>query len=66
MKWYKKLLVSFYIGFYLFAVGEVCPRTTTELSLTIPMMIISSIANGIIIGNMQLYLVELKAKKAAF
>ena len=66
MTWHKKLLVSWYIGFYLFAVGEVCPRTTVELSLAIPMMIISSIANGIIIGNMQLYLVELSAKKSAF
>ena len=26
-EWYKSYAISFYIAFYLFGVGEVCPRT---------------------------------------
>ena len=29
MTWQKRFLVALYIGYYLFGVGEVCPRTTT-------------------------------------
>jgi hypothetical protein len=51
-----------YIGFYLFGVGEVCPRTQNEIIIAIPILIISSIVNGLIIGNMALYISELNRK----
>ena len=51
--------ISLYIGFYLFGVGEVCPRTSSELLVAIPILILSSIVNGLIIGNMALYISEL-------
>lgn len=51
-----------YIGFYLFGVGEVCPRTQKEIIIAIPILIISSIVNGLIIGNMALYISELNRK----
>jgi hypothetical protein len=57
---------SFYIGFYLFGVGEVCPRTETEILVAIPILILSSIMNGLIIGNMALYISELNKKGAEF
>lgn len=66
MKWHKRFLVALYIGYYLFGVGEVCPRTTTELGVAIPILILSSIVNGLIIGNMALYLAELYKKKLEF
>ena len=66
MPWEKKWLVTFYIGFYLFGVGEVCPRTVNELALAIILMIINSIINGIVIGNMALYLSEMAKKKNEF
>ena len=53
-----------YIGFYLFGVGEVCPRTQLEILVSIPILIVSSIMNGLIIGNMALYLQELNKKNA--
>lgn len=56
----------FYIGFYLFGVGEVCPRTETEILVSIPILILSSIMNGLIIGNMALYISELNKKGAEF
>lgn len=66
MEWSKRFLVSVYIGYYLFGVGEVCPRTQTELTVAIPILILSSIVNGLIIGNMALYLAELYKKKHEF
>lgn len=57
---------SFYIGFYLFGVGEVCPRTQPEILVAIPILILSSIMNGLIIGNMALYISELNKKNAEF
>lgn len=55
-----------YIGFYLFGVGEVCPRTQKEIIIAIPILIISSIVNGLIIGNMALYISELNRKSQDF
>jgi hypothetical protein len=66
MHWHKRFLVALYIGYYLFGVGEVCPRTTKELGVAIPILILSSIVNGLIIGNMALYLAELYKKKLEF
>jgi hypothetical protein len=62
----RSYLVSFYIGFYLFGVGEVCPRTQLEIIIAIPILILSSIVNGLIIGNMALYISELNKKNAEF
>ena len=59
---YRKYLVSLYIGFYLFAVGEVCPRSQTELFAAAVIMLLSLTVNGIIIGNMSLYLYQLNDK----
>ena len=58
----RSYLISMYIGFYLFGVGEVCPRTQNEIIIAIPILIISSIVNGLIIGNMALYISELNRK----
>tara|TARA_B110000305_G_C19257100_1_gene547619 strand:- start:144 stop:749 length:606 start_codon:yes stop_codon:yes gene_type:complete len=60
----RSYFTSMYIGFYLFGVGEVCPRTQLEILVSIPILIISSIMNGLIIGNMALYLQELNKKNA--
>ena len=62
----RSYFTSMYIGFYLFGVGEVCPRTQLEIIIAIPILIISSIANGLIIGNMAMYLQELNKKNADF
>ena len=62
----RSYLISLYIGFYLFGVGEVCPREQLEIVVAIPILIFSSIANGLIIGNMALYISELNKKNAAF
>jgi hypothetical protein len=62
----RRFWTCLYIGFYLFGVGEVCPRTQTEILIAIPILVISSIMNGLIIGNMALYLSELNRKDAEF
>ena len=62
----KKLLICLYIGFYLFGVGEVCPRTQPEIIIAVPILILSSIVNGLIIGNMALYISELNKKRSDF
>lgn len=62
----KKYFTSLYIGFFLFGVGEVCPRTRNELIVAIPILIFSSIFNGLIIGNMALYISELQKKQTEF
>lgn len=63
---YMTLYISWYIGFYLFGIGEVCPRTENEIFLAIPILIVSCIMNGLIIGNMSLYLQELNKKDDEF
>jgi CRP-like cAMP-binding protein len=62
----RQYWTSFYTAFYLFGVGEVTPRTQTEVILSIPILIISSIMNGLIIGNMALYISELQKKQSDF
>ena len=62
----RRYLICAYIGFYLFGVGEICPSTQTELSVAIPILVLSSIMNGLIIGNMALYLSELNRKTSIF
>jgi len=62
----RSYLISMYIGFYLFGVGEVCPRTQSEIIIAIPILIVSSIVNGLIIGNMALYITELHRKSQDF
>ena len=62
----RSYLISLYIGFFLFGVGEVCPREQGEIIIAIPILILSSIANGLIIGNMALYISELNKKNADF
>lgn len=62
----RRFAICFYIGFYLFGVGEVCPRTQIEILVAVPILIVSSIMNGLIIGNMALYLSELGKKNAEF
>lgn len=64
--WWRTYLECLYIAFYLFGVGEVCPKTTNELILSILVLILSSILNGLIIGNMALYMNELNRKNADF
>lgn len=66
MDWSQRFFVSLYIGYYLFGVGEVCPRTTYEFAAAIPILILSSIVNGLIIGNMAVYLAEFSKTKAEF
>ena len=66
MDWKRSYITSLYIAFYLFAVGEVCPRTEMEVFVAIFILILSSIVNGIIIGNMALYMNELNKKNAEF
>jgi len=62
----RRMQISWYISFYLFGVGEVCPRTQKEIYVAIAILILSSIFNGLIIGNMSLYLTELNKKNAEF
>jgi hypothetical protein len=45
-------------------VGEVCPKTKTEIFITILIHTISAVLNGIIIGNMAMYMVEINKSKA--
>ena len=55
-------MTSLYTGFYLFAVGEVTPRAESELVLAIISLMLSSILNGVLIGNMALFMNELQKK----
>lgn len=64
--WVRSYISSLYTAFYLFGVGEVCPRTVSELVASILVLILSSILNGLIIGNMALYMNELNRKNADF
>lgn len=64
--WSRSYIYSVFIAFYLLNVSEVCPKTQTEFTVAIMVMVVSSIANGIIIGNMALYMVELNKKNADF
>lgn len=64
--WSATYLHSLYTAFFLFGVGEVCPREVAELTLSILTLILSSIVNGLIIGNMALYMNELNRKNAEF
>jgi len=64
--WMRSYLTSLYLAFYLFGVGEVCPRTQVEVLVAIGVLILSSILNGLIIGNMALYMNELNKKNAEF
>jgi hypothetical protein len=64
--WQRSFFTSLYIGFYLFGVGEVCPRTQLEIIVAIPILIFSSIFNGLIIGNMALFISELNKKNSEF
>lgn len=42
------------------------PKTQSEVLLAIPILIVSSIMNGLIIGNMALYISELQKKASEF
>ena len=64
--WTRQYIYTIYIGFYMFAMGEISPRTHFELIFTIIILLISSLLNGIIIGNMALYMTELHKKKSQF
>ena len=64
--WLKSYIGSLYLAFYLFGVGEVTPRTQAEVLVAIAVLILSSILNGLIIGNMALYMNELNKKNAEF
>ena len=64
--WEHAYNVCLYIGYYLFVVGEVCPRTKTEIFVTIIIHITSAVLNGIIIGNMAMYMMELNKSGAEF
>jgi len=64
--WGRTYAISLYIGYYLFGVGEVCPRAQLEILVAIPILIFSSIINGLIIGNMALFIHELNKKNADF
>lgn len=64
--WHRTYAISLYIGYYLFGVGEVCPRAQLEILVAIPILIFSSIINGLIIGNMALFIHELNKKNADF
>ena len=59
-------MISLYVAFYLFGVGEICPRTGMEIIVAINILLMSSIVNGLIIGNMALYMTELHKKKSEF
>tara|TARA_B110000285_G_scaffold216762_1_gene264369 strand:- start:1131 stop:1277 length:147 start_codon:yes stop_codon:yes gene_type:complete len=47
-------------------VGETCPKTKTEIFVTIMVHITSAVLNGIIIGNMAMYMVEINKSTADF
>ena len=51
--------MSAYTGFYLFAIGEVTPRTEAETVLAIISLMLSSILNGVLIGNMAMFMNDL-------
>ena len=62
----RKYLTSIYTSFYLFGVGEVVPRNTIENLLSIGLLVLSSLVNGFVIGNMALYLIELEKNNKEF
>ena len=59
-------MISMYTSFYLFGVGEVCPKTPIENWLAIILLVLSCSFNGYIIGNMALYLIELEKNNTEF
>ena len=64
--WIKSYLMTLYIGFYLVGVAEVCPRTAYETILAMNILMLGSILNGIIIGNMAVQMTQLYQKKKNF
>jgi hypothetical protein len=61
-----EFLINFYIGIYLFAVGEVVPRTETEVYVACVIIFCSLIINAVLIGNMSVYMSELNVKNIQF
>ena len=62
--WLYAYEICIYIGYYLFVVGEVCPKTKLEIFITILVEILSAVMNGILIGNMAMYMYELNKNNA--
>ena len=66
VSWERTYIKSLYVAFYLFCVGEVCPRTVEENIVAIVLLVSSCIVNGFIIGNMALFMTELNRAQAEF
>ena len=58
--------IMMYIGYYLFVVGEVTPKTEIEIFMAIIILITSAVLNGIIIGNMAMYMQEINKENQEF
>jgi len=57
---------ALYTSFFLFCVGEVVPRNSTENFMAIIALVVSSMINGFVIGNMALYIYEMNKINAEF
>ena len=63
----RKHLVMLYTAFYIFTVGEIVPRATTEeFAYSFLLESVCTIVNAIIIGYMTAYMDELNKKSAEF
>ena len=62
---WRKHCVMLYTAFYVFTVGEIVPRATTEeFAFSFLLESICTIVNAVIIGYMTQYMTELSAKAA--
>ncbi len=62
----RKYWKSFYIGVFLFGVGEITPRTTFELGFASFVMLFSAMVNANIFGTMAVLVQELSSKQMRF
>jgi len=62
----QQYLISLYTGFYLFGVGEVCPRNRKEFIGATTILLIMAIYNAIIIGDIAIQQEELGRNQVMF
>jgi len=60
----RQYFYALYTSFYLFGIGEMVPQNPLENLVASIALVLSSLINGFVIGNMALYLIELNRNNA--
>lgn len=62
----RRYFICYYIAFYLISIGEMCPRTNTEIFISLIIMITSAFLIANIFGQMAVLTKEMNAKTIKF